>query len=79
MSAWLACGSGPVIAEIYAALFTKETTMEKMPVPSNPGEGSPTPANEHGQKSPTDSNAVRQRHQLGEPGKQDGVSIPKAP
>lgn len=37
------------------------------------------PAGEHGQKPPSDDNAVKQRHQLGEPQKQDSVPIPKAP
>lgn len=38
-----------------------------------------TPQDDHGQKAPSDDNAVKQRHQLGEPAKQDSVPLPKSP
>lgn len=54
---------------------------EKMPIPATPGSGeNPNAGNDHGQKPPTDENAVRQRKNLGTPpGDGHGKPIPKAP
>lgn len=73
MDSAVGAGARPLENRVRLEAFNKEMTM------SDPKGNPQAPQGDQGQKPPSDDNAVKQRHQLGEPVKQDSVPIPSAP